>query len=167
MGARGAAGARGATGARGAAGALADFFATPYPSWTVAIVVHLLLIGYIARLGALDCECADAGGWRARYIFYTSCLGIVLVPLAVYVGTTRAVFRRLWASGAIHWWLAALGALGALKAYAMFDYSLTIHGCECARDWRRTLLLWQGILAVLSYAALVLLLVYAAARRFL
>ena len=153
--------------ARRAGGALADLLATPYPSWTIAIVVHLLLIGYITRLGALDCECAEPGGWRARYILYTSCLGIALVPLAVYVGTSRAVFRRLWASGAIAWWLVALGALGALKAYAMFDYSLTIHGCECARDWRRSLLLWQGILSVLSYAALVLLLVYAAARRFL
>lgn len=153
--------------ALGAGRALVDFLATPYPSWTIAIFVHLLLVSYITRLSALDCECAEPGGWRARYILYTSCLGIVLVPLAVYVSTTRDVFRRLWASGTIKWWLTALGALGAVKAYAMFDYSLTIHGCECARDWRRTLLLWQGILSVLSYVALVLLLVYTAARRFL
>ena len=140
---------------------------TKYVNLAIAIVVHLLLITYLAHLGGLECPCAQRDRWEPKFILIASCTGIAMIPLFMYAVATRDRFKVIWNTGLVKKGAVLLLVVGAIKAYAMFSYSLTLYNCECSRDWRRTLLLWQGIISVIGYGALVSLALYLAFIRYL
>ena len=134
-------------------------------SYLTGIALNLVLIAYLAQLRAYeDCACAEVRGWMPTFLPYALAFSIMLVPFTLFLRTRLDVMASMWRSGA----LKALGVfalgLGLLKAYAMLNYALDLYRCQCASDWRRLLMLWEGAISVLLYFAVLALIVYQLVR---
>ena len=134
-------------------------------SYLMGIALNLVLIAYLAQLRAYeDCACAEVRGWMPTFLPYALAFSIMLVPFTLFLRTRLDVMASMWRSGA----LKALGlfafGVGLVKAYAMLNYALDLYRCQCASDWRRMLMLWEGAISVLLYFALLALIGYMALR---
>ena len=134
-------------------------------SYTVSILFNLVLLVYLYQLELGRCGCAAADGWMPTFLRYAIALSIALIPFTVYARERPEFVRRAWARG----WLRLLGVgmlvLGVVKAYAMLNYALDLQKCGCSTDWRRLLMLYEGVISTLMYFGLFVLAGYVAIAK--
>lgn len=131
-------------------------------SYTVSIAFNLVLLVYLYQLQMGHCGCAAADGWMPTYLRYAIALSIALIPFTLYTRERPEFIRRAWAQG----WIQPLGVVllvvGVVKAYAMLNYALDLQKCDCTTDWRRLLMLYEGVISTLMYFGIFILAGYVA-----
>lgn len=130
-------------------------------TWLLGIVFNVLIIAYLVQLDALDCECTDSHEWMPSFIKASMMLGIMVVPFVLFLRTRLDLLQKLWDNGTLKILGVVLFVIGVTKTYALFNYSLHLYNCKCADDWRRSLMLWEGIFGIMIYFFYFLLLIYA------
>ena len=141
-----------------------DITVTRFISYAVGILLNIVIIVYISQLESMGCVCAEANGWMPTFLIYALAFSVVMVPFTLFLRTRLDLMAKMWADGS----LKALGVfvfvVGLVKAYAMLNYALDLYRCRCASDWRRILMLWEGVFSVLLYFALFALTAYVLVR---
>lgn len=141
-----------------------DITVTRFISYVVGILLNIVIIVYISQLETMGCACAEANGWMPTFLIYALAFSVVMVPFTLFLRTRLDLMAKMWANGS----LKALGVfvfiVGFVKAYAMLNYALDLYRCHCASDWRRILMLWEGVFSVLLYFALFALTAYVLVR---
>lgn len=131
-------------------------------SYTVSIVFNLVLLVYLYQLQLGRCGCAEADGWMPTFLRYAIGFSIALIPLTLYMRDRPEFVKRAWSQG----WLQPFGVgvlvVGVVKAYAMLNYALDLQKCECTTDWRRLLMLYEGVVSTLMYFGIFVLAGYVA-----
>ena len=142
-----------------------DITVTRFISYAVGILLNIVIIVYISQLESMGCACAEANGWMPTFLTYALAFSVVMVPFTLFLRTRLDLMAKMWANGS----LKALGVfvfvVGIVKAYAMLNYALDLYRCNCASDWRRILMLWEGVFSVLLYFALFALTAYVLIRH--
>ena len=135
-------------------------------SYLIGISLNLVIFAYLTQLKASDdCMCAEARGWMPTFLQYALAFSIMLIPFTMFLRTRIDIMAFMWQNGS----LKALGlfafGIGIIKAYAMLNYALDLYRCQCANDWRRLLMLWEGAISVLLYFALLSVILFLAIRN--
>lgn len=133
-------------------------------SWTLGIVFNIVIIVYLVQLESTSCACTDSHDWMPGFIKFAMAISILMVPFTLFLRTRLDLLIKLWHNGFLKLLGGFLLVIGVLKTYSLFSYSLHLYNCKCADDWRRTLMLWEGIFGVIVYFFFFMLLLYAGVK---
>tara|TARA_Y100001958_G_scaffold158841_1_gene158028 strand:- start:221 stop:820 length:600 start_codon:yes stop_codon:yes gene_type:complete len=133
-------------------------------SWILGIVFNIVIIVYLVQLELTNCACTDSHSWMPGFLKFAMAISILIVPFTLFLRTRLDLMIKMWQNGFLKLLGVFLLVIGVLKTYSLFNYSLHLYNCKCADDWRRTLMLWEGIFGVIVYFFFFMLLLYAGVK---